>query len=963
MTSEPTLSAESRAGRTHRSNCRTLADHLRGCLGRKSVRLGCEDGVCGSCTVVLDGRTARSCTILAPQAEGLTVHTAEDTGDALMRHLREVLWAEHAFQCGFCAAGFLMEIHALLSENLNATEEEIRRRLAGNLCRCTGYESIVRATLTAAQTYAPGPASDGHPAAEATALQDAAPAHPATIDPRVGTSALREEDRTVLNGTARYIADLDVPGTLHARFVRSTRPHARITGIDTTSARSVPGVVAVITAADMRDTHHPIVVACPLEGYMPPAFTPLAADRVRFEGDPVALVVADDPCVAEEAAELIGIEYDDLPPVLDARASASGAYPPLFADLDGNVLYREHRTHGDVEQAFSRATRVVRHRLSQERVQNAPLEPRGGLAAYDPRSGRLTYDVASQSPNSHRAFLSQVLGLDPEQVRVRVPANMGGSFGIKGGVFREDVAVCWASMRLRRPVRWIEDRREHLTAAGQARGEEIDIEVALGPDGGLLALRADLVVDQGAYPVPPIASAVFVAIVRCLIPNCYRVPAYEFTGRLVLTNRTPYVAYRGPWEMATFAAERTMDLVARALNEEPVDYRLRHLAPVDGPDPRMITGARLVDVPELGWTLGRARREAALEEFRDRQERARAEGRLLGLGITSLLEPAPGPWSLHEAMGAHMGPEPVRLLFTPAGRLEVRTGQIPHGQGHVTTLAQIAADTLGLPLDAVDVIFGDTAAVPYSLAGTGASRAAALAGGGVLRAARTLRHRLLAAAAARSGHRVDELDVAAGHVVTARDGRTLCSLTALAAEYAATPQGRTRLDVSQVFDSEETGWAEATHCCWVEVDADLGTVAVLRYLIVADSGRIINPAVADGQLRGGVVQGIGTVLHERSGYGLDGRQLSRDLTEYLLPTSLSAPAIDILHLESQRPGDVPFRGLGEGGAVLAPAAVVGAVEDALAHLGVRLTERHLPPWRVLEMLAAQRIPTAAPEYR
>ncbi|MCX5095256.1 molybdopterin-dependent oxidoreductase [Streptomyces sp. NBC_00365] len=302
-------------------------------------------------------------------------------------------------------------------------------------------------------------------------------------------------------------------------------------------------------------------------------------------------------------------------------------------------------------------------------------------------------------------------------------------------------------------------------------------------------------------------------------------------------------------------------------------------------------------------------------------------------------------------------------MFTPNGRLEIRTGQIPHGQGHVTTLSQVAASTLGLTLDAVDVVFGDTATIPYSLAGTGASRAAALAGGAVLRATRTLRTRLLQAAAARAGRRPGELDVIAGNVVAVRDGRVLGGLADLVAHCADSPEGRLLLDVTEVFDSEETGWAEATHCCWVEVDPDLGTVAVRRYMIVADSGRIIDPAIADGQLRGGAVQGIATVLQERSGYAADGRQLSTGLTEYLLPTTLTAPPIEVVHLESRRPGDVPFRGLGEGGAVLAPSAVVSAVEDALAHLGIRITERYLPPWRVLELLAAHQNPTAVQEYR
>ncbi|MGW2490897.1 molybdopterin-dependent oxidoreductase [Streptomyces sp. NPDC001606] len=911
----------------------SLADELRERHGRTSVRLGCEEGVCGSCTVLVDRRTARSCTVPAGQVAGSAIRTAEDAAaDPLLRHLQEVFWAEHAFQCGFCAAGFLMETHALLTENPRPTEAEVRTRLAGNLCRCTGYDSIVRAVLTAAATLPAGTPPRAEPG-----------------DDGIGSSALRPQDRDFLTGDARYVADLTVPGMLHARFVRSPHAHARITGIDVAPALAVPGVVAVYTAADLAGSLNPITVGCPLPGYTSPAFAPLQGDRVRFEGDPVALVVAGSARVAEDAADLVAVGYQVLKPVMDPRAATA---EPLFDEVDGNVLYTEHRRHGDCESAFAEATRVVRHRLRQERVQNAPLEPRGGLAVYDPETGRLGYDVASQSPNSHRAFLAEVLGLDPELIRVRVPANMGGSFGIKGGMYREDAAVCWASIRLGRPVRWIEDRREHLTAAGQARGEEIDIEVALGPDGAILGLRADLTADQGAYPVPPIASAVFVALVGCLLPNCYRIPAYEFRGRLVLTNRTPYVAYRGPWEMAVFAAERTMDLIARELGEEPADYRLRHLARVDGPDSRTVVGASLADMPRLGSTLRLGRGRARLGAFRAEQARARAEGRLLGLGITTLLEPAPGPWSLSEAVGSHIGPEPVRLVLSPAGRLTIRTAQIPHGQGQATTLSQIAASILGLTMAEIDVVSGDTAEVPYSLAGTGASRAAALAGGAVLRAARTLRERLLTAAGAEAGRPAHHLDLAAGEIVSRTDGTVLTDLPGLLRRHFGAADGR--LDVTEVFDGAETGWAEATHCAWVEIDPDLGTVAVRRYLIVADSGRIINPAVADGQLRGGAVQGIATVLHERSGYAADGRQLSASLTDYLLPTTRTVPPIEIVHADTERPGDVPFRGLGEGGAVLAPAAVVAAVEDALAHLGVRLTERYLPPWRLVELLANHR---------
>ncbi|MEU3508230.1 xanthine dehydrogenase family protein molybdopterin-binding subunit [Streptomyces longwoodensis] len=768
-----------------------------------------------------------------------------------------------------------------------------------------------------------------------------------------GTSPTRPQDRAPLDGSARYVADLELPGALSAYFVRSPLAHADIVSIDTSAAEAAPGVVAVFTGRDLAGTVEPLKVACPLEGYVTPAFHALPTDRVRFQGDLVALVVARDPYLAEDAADLVAVTYRSLPVVTDARATARGEGPVLFDDTASNVLYREEHRYGDVAGAFADAHQVVRHVLRQERCQNSPLEPRGGVACFDAATGALTYDVASQSPHAHRVFLAEVLGLDVERIRVRTPRDMGGSFGIKGGVYREDVAVCWAAMRLGRPVRWIEDRRDHLTAAGQARGESVEIEVALDRAGRMTGLRADLMIDQGAYPVPPIASAVFASIVRCLLPNCYAVGAYEFTGRLVLTNRCPYVAYRGPWEMATFAAERTADLVARALGEEPAHYRLRSLVAVDGPDPRTVTGVSLRDIPQLGRTLREAVGRADLGAFRARQEHARRSGRLLGFGVATLLEPAPGPWSLAEAVGSHMGPEPVRLVMDANGRVTVLTAQIPHGQGHATTLAQVAAGELGLPLERVDVVHGDTQLVPFSLAGTGASRGAALAGGAVLRAARRMRAALLRVAAGDAGD-PDRLGLRDGRVVSLADGSTVAPVAVVAARCHATAAGAAALDVSEVFDGAETGWAEATHCCWVEVDPALGTVAVDRYLVVADSGRLINPAVVDGQVRGGVAQGVGTVLSERSQYAADGRQLSVTLADYLLPTALSNPSVEVVHVETERPGDVPFRGIGEGPAVLAPSAVTAAVEDALAHLGVRVTSRFLPPWRVLDMMEEEK---------
>jgi carbon-monoxide dehydrogenase large subunit len=762
-----------------------------------------------------------------------------------------------------------------------------------------------------------------------------------------GASVRRSEDPRILTGSGQYVDDIKLPGMLHAAFVRSPVAHARVVSVDVSAARELPGVVAVYTGAELEamTIPGPDAMTAFLGGDGPkPEYTMLVTDKVRLVGDPVAIVVAESRYLAEDGCELVEVEYEDLQPVATAAFALDPASPPVFENLGSNIVRPHSRKEfGDVAGTFARADRVFDFHFDVHRHQNVPMEGRGSVASYDPDLDLMTVFTATQSVKFSQLCVAMRLGMDQEKIRV-LAGDIGGSFGLKIGASREELAAAAASRDLCRPVKWVEDRGENLTVSGQAREESFDVRAAVSSDGELLGLDVKMVIDTGSYPsmgggVPD--------IIQAMIPGPYLMTALGFESTGVTTNKAPYVAYRGPWASETFVRERILDLVAKELGLDPLEIRLRNAAPRTDPPAMMVTGRPLVGVTTKE-SLERVAAMADVPAFRRRQAEARAEGRYLGIGMATFIEAAPGPREPGGASGP-MGQESMRLLLDEDGFVVLFTGQMPHGQSHQTTLAQIAADEFGVPFEQVRVVVGDSDVVPFAL--TGGSRSATMTGGVTLHGARELKVKVLDFASGLMEVSAADLLISDGNVWVRGDPDSAIPVTEIARRASATGVDA-ELVVDASYDGGEAGWSGGTHCAIVEVDVETGLVSVERYLVAEDCGALINPAIVDGQIRGGVAQGIGAVLLERSAYDEDANFQSSTFMDYLMPTACDVPRIEIEHLETvPLDAHVNFRGVGEGGMIVAPPTVVSAIEDALSPFGVRIYEQHLPPARILELIA------------
>jgi carbon-monoxide dehydrogenase large subunit len=764
-----------------------------------------------------------------------------------------------------------------------------------------------------------------------------------------GASIRRSEDPRILTGTGRYVDDIKLPGMLHAAFVRSPLAHARVLSVDAAAARALPGVVAAFTGTELEamTVPGPDPVMALIGGDGPtPEFTLLATDKVRFAGDPVAVVIAESRYLAEDGCELVEVEYDVLPPVTDASFALDPGSPPLFADLGDNIARPHSRSEfGDVSATFADADRVTGFHIDVHRHQNVPMEGRGCVASFDAGSGVMTAYAATQSVHASKIALAMRLGIEQDKVRV-LAGDIGGSFGLKIGASREELAVAAASRAVGRPVKWVEDRSENLTASGQAREESFDVRAAVSNDGDLLGLDVKMVIDTGSYPG---LGTTVPSTVEAMLPGPYKLAALGFESTGVTTNKAPYVAYRGPWASETFVRERILDLIAKDLGLDPLEIRLRNAAPRTDPPAVMITGRPLAGVTTRE-SLERLAQVVDFPGFRRRQAEARGRGRYPGIGVATFIEAAPGPRSPEGSSGS----EPMRLRLEEDGVVVLFTGQMPHGQSHQTTLAQIAADEFGVPFEQVRVVVGDTAVVPFGF--TGGSRSATMAGGVALHGARQLKTRVLDVAAHLMEASAQDLEISDGRVWVRGDPASAIAVGEVARRAAAGQFGAdvdAQLEVEATFDGGEGGWSGGSHCAIVDVDTETGLVTVERYVVAEDCGALINPAIVEGQIRGGIAQGIGAVLLERSAYDEDGNCQSATFMDYLVPTACDIPRIEIEHLETvPLDTDVNFRGVGEGGMIVAPPTVVNAIEDALSPFGVRIYEQHLPPARILELIAA-----------
>ncbi len=777
----------------------------------------------------------------------------------------------------------------------------------------------------------------------------------------LGAAVRRTEDARLTTGRGQYIDDVELPRMLEAAILRSPHPHAKIVRIDATRALELPGVYAVLTGRELAEVARPQPVMWHLIPGQRETYTyAMAVDRVRWVGQAVAAVAARDRYVAEDALALIEVEYEQLPVVANLdRALAPGA-PKLYDDWPDNVMGRVTLTKGDADAAFAAADVTVRERFKVGRHFACPLETRGCVASWDPYSDEIDLWLSGQGPNTARDLLGETLGLPIHKIRVRTP-DVGGGFGCKFDFYGEEVIACILAKRTGRPVKYIEDRLESFVATAHARELVIDAEMAATKDGKITGIRATLygVLGGGLSLVgsgPPWLAA-------SLVTGPYNVPNVSSTLVSVVTNRAPYGSYRG-WGQpkANLVHERLVELIARKLGIDRNEVRRRNF-----PSPNEFpfnTG--------VVWTYDSGRYADCLDlclnglkehGWWKRQEEARKAGRSVGIGFSFHMEvTAFGPSRLLNDVGlAHSGFDEEVVRIDSSGRVTVFSGQAALGQGIQTTLAQVAAQTLGVPLEDVTVVVGDTTNCPYTGYGTGASRGAALGGAAIIRAGEKLREQVLRIAGQILEVAPEDLTIENGRIsVVGVPDRFITMADVGDAAYrrlsGKLPDGmQPTLEERCAFDPEAFAMTYGCTAAMTEVDRETGVVTLLDYLTAHDCGTVINPTIVDGQLHGGAAQAIGGALYEELVYDDAGQPVTTTFMDYLLPTASEVPRFTLLHMETPSP-HIPggMKGVGESGIIPAFAAISNSLDDALSDLGVTVTTLPATPPRMLELIRSAR---------
>lgn len=771
----------------------------------------------------------------------------------------------------------------------------------------------------------------------------------------VGAQVRRVEDPRVLLGKSRYVDDIHLPGTLALAFVRSPYAHARVLRTEVGAAQTHPGVRAVLTGADVAGSIPPLRVEYdPVRAprHRSCDWPVLAHGTVRFVGEAVAAVVATDRYVAEDAAALVEVEYDPLAVIWDMEQALEPGSPLVHEEWGDNVMQVLQVEIGDVAKAFQEADCVVAERFTTSRHMALPMETRGCLAHFETATDTLMVWSSTQVPHVLRSGLAALLRFPEHHIRVIAP-DVGGGFGLKAHVFPEEVITAYLARQLGCPVKWVEDRREHLTASLHAKHQTVQAELALQKDGTILAVRGRFLSDVGAYSDYPWSAALEAGHAASSLPGPYKMRAYRFEALSVATNKATLGPYRGVgMPIGVLVMERLLDLGAQELGLDPAEIRLRNMIRKEEHPYKTIVGAE-IESGSHQEALQLALAMLGYQEFRERQGRLREQGRYVGVGIASYVEGTAPSSHAFQAMGLALGGyESATVRMDVAGKVTVLVGTHSHGQSHETTLAQVAADELGVPLADVRVIEGDTTAVPYGW-GTWGSRSAVTGGGAVSLASAKLREKIVRVASRLSEVPEQDLELADGAVRRKSGGVVLAPINDIAHRIIATPGNLPPgegpgLEATAHYEPPPSTHANATHIATVEVDVQTGLVKLLRYLVVEDCGTIINPLVVDGQIQGGVAQGIGTALYERLLYDENGQLLTGTLMDYLVPTAADVPRVEIGHIESPSPYTPKgIKGMGEGGAIAPPAAIANAVADALAPFGVRVNELPLTPERVL----------------
>jgi len=791
----------------------------------------------------------------------------------------------------------------------------------------------------------------------------------------VGQRVKRTEDPRLIKGLAHYVDDIKLPDTLYVSFVRSVYAHARLNSVDVGEALQAPGVVAVYTGKDVAKLG-PVPCAGALPDLKVPDFRVLAQDKVLFVGHAIAAVVATDRYTARDAVDLVAVDYEELPVVIDVEEAAKGG-PVIHDGYADNIAYRLTAGEGDVEAALAASDRVIKQRIEHRRLAPIAMEPRGVLARYYPGEEELTIWSSTQIPHLMRTQVALMIGIPENKLRVITP-EVGGGFGSKLNVYAEEALLGWISMQLAKPAKWIETRRENMQATIHGRGQVGEIEIGCRNDGAVTGLRYNVIADMGAYH--QLLTPAIPTLTGLMLSGAYKIPAIQINVTACFTNKMATDAYRGAGRPeATYVVERALDLVALELGMDPAEVRRKNFPAADAFPFHTATGLDY-DSGDYEAALDKAQQLIGYSDLRAEQKKARDAGRLIGIGVSTYVEIcALGP---SQAMPAG-GWESATVRIEPTGKVTVMTGASPHGQGQETSFAQIAADELGVHLNDVTVIHGDTAIVQYGI-GTFGSRATAVGGTAVLIAIQKLKEKankiaahmlqaeatrvafdggrfsLQAAQAAAAGEASEPI-VPMGQAPAAAlpepntNGKTHVTIqdVALAAHLAKElpPDTEPGLSATYFFEPKNFTFPFGTHIVAVDIDRETGDIKFLRYVAVDDCGKVINPMLVDGQIQGGIVQSIGQALFEEVVYDEQGQLITGTLMDYAVPRASQTPWLELERTETPSPvNPLGVKGVGEAGTIGATPAIVGAIVDALAPFGVKHLDMPIKPeviWKAM----------------
>jgi carbon-monoxide dehydrogenase large subunit len=774
----------------------------------------------------------------------------------------------------------------------------------------------------------------------------------------IGARVNRVEDERYLRGEGQYIADITLPGMLHMAFLRSTHAHATIKQIDTDKAKLIPGVIGVWTGAEIKDKANPLYSKMPIEEMRLSEQPMMAYDKVRFVGEAVAVVVAVNRYIAEDAVDEIEVEYDALPVVSSAEKAIEPDSIKVQEQLEDNIILHRKVSHGNVEENLAKAELVLSQRFEHNRYMAAPMETRGCIADYARSDQFLTLRSSTQAPHWFRTLLATILNYPEHRLRIIAP-DVGGGFGQKVTLYPEEVVACVLAIILKKPVKWIEDRRENLLAANHAKEQLHEIKMGFSKDGRILAIHDKIIGDSGAYTCLPFTMLVEAMSAAGVLPGQYVVQDVSYEFFAVLTNKSPVGAYRGiGWTGMYAARESLMEEAARKLGIDPIEIRKINMVQPNQFPYRNVMGLDF-DSGSYVESMDKIMELVNYPVFRKKQEELRKQNKYIGVGFCPFNEPTGMATELARAHGFPISVhDAVSVNIDPSGKATVTLGLTSQGQGHETTFAQVTADQLGIPMEDVRVVAGDSFSTAYGM-GAWASRSAVIGTGAIMRAAQDVKEKLLSIAAYMLETRSEDLDLVNGSFQIKGIPEPKLKLSDVAAVAYFVPEMRPEaldpvLESKRNYDPPST-YSNGVHAAIVEIDIETGKLKVTDFYAVEDCGTVINPKIVEGQMCGAVAQGIGGAVYENLVYDEQGQLLTASLMDYLLPSTTEVPNIVVAHIETPSPYTLGgVKGMGESGMIASPGAILNAANDALSPFGVYMERLPLTPEHIINAIATMK---------